>query len=97
MFEREVYVWHDLRHPNVLPLLGLTCSENGYPMFISEWMSNGDAFAYIKSTNPPPETLLRLVSIFVPFKCVAFTVQLRLSMSGVGSSIFTAKMSFTPI
>ena len=40
-FCKEVLIWRCLRHPNVLPLLGVTMSDNRFAM-ISEWMNNGN-------------------------------------------------------
>ena len=51
IFNKEFYVWYKLRHPNVLPLLGFSTSEQGYPQFISEWMNHGSLDLYIKN-NP---------------------------------------------
>ena len=40
-------VWGTLRHPNVLPLLGVTMSENRFVM-VSEWMENGNVNKFMK-------------------------------------------------
>ncbi|KAF9780768.1 kinase-like domain-containing protein [Thelephora terrestris] len=40
-FCKEVITWNALRHPNVLPLLGVAMSENRFFMF-SVWMENGN-------------------------------------------------------
>ena len=40
-------VWGALRHPNVLPLLGVTMSENRFVM-VSEWMENGNINRFVK-------------------------------------------------
>lgn len=37
----EVTVWRSLRHPNILPLLGVSMSETHLVM-ASEWMMNGN-------------------------------------------------------
>ena len=51
IFEKEIYVWSKLQHPNVLPLLGFAFdNDTGYPMLISEWMENGSAWEYINKT-----------------------------------------------
>ena len=43
-------IWSTLRHPNVLPLLGVTLSENRFVM-ISEWMDNGNVNEFLEK-NP---------------------------------------------
>lgn len=39
--------WKTLRHPNVLPLLGVTMGNNQFAM-VSEWMVNKNINEYIK-------------------------------------------------
>lgn len=50
MFCREVMLWRVLHHPNVLPLLGVTMTENRFVM-VSEWMKNGNIVEYLER-NP---------------------------------------------
>ena len=38
--------WKALRHPNVLPLLGVRMTENEFAM-ISEWMPNGNINGFV--------------------------------------------------
>ena len=45
-FCREGVAWRHLRHPNILPLLGVTVSEHRFAM-ISEWMENGNINEFI--------------------------------------------------
>jgi len=47
-FCRESVVWKHLRHPNILPLLGVTVNVHRFAM-VSEWMENGNINAFIKS------------------------------------------------
>jgi hypothetical protein len=47
-FCRDVVVWKALRHPNVLPLLGVTMTENRFVM-ASEWMVKGDINEFVKA------------------------------------------------
>jgi serine/threonine protein kinase len=44
---RAVMKWRILRHPNVLPPLGVTVTENQFVM-VSEWMENGNMNEYLK-------------------------------------------------
>ena len=41
-------MWRFLRHPNVLPLLGVSMSENRFAM-VSEWMPNGNINQFVKA------------------------------------------------
>jgi hypothetical protein len=46
-------VWKTFHHPNVLPLLGATMSNNQFAM-VSEWMVNGNVNEYVtkhRNTN----------------------------------------------
>ena len=51
--------WKTLRHPNVLPLIGVTMSEGHFAM-ISEWMMNGNINDFVKTH--PDVNRLELVS-----------------------------------
>jgi serine/threonine protein kinase len=46
-FCREGVAWKHLRHPNVLPLLGVTVSERRFAM-VSEWMEYGNINEFIE-------------------------------------------------
>jgi len=46
-FCREAVAWKHLRHPNILPLLGVTVGENRFAM-VSEWMKNGNINDFIE-------------------------------------------------
>ena len=41
-------MWGTLRHPNVLPLFGVTMAENRFVM-VSEWMENGNINEFVKA------------------------------------------------
>jgi len=45
-FCKEVITWKALRHPNVLPLLGVVISEKKFAM-VSEWMTNGNTKEFV--------------------------------------------------
>ena len=46
-FCREGVAWKHLRHPNILPLLGVTLNEHRFAM-VSEWMENGNINQFIE-------------------------------------------------
>lgn len=59
-FCREVVAWRTLRHPNVLPLLGVTMTKDRFVM-VSEWMDNGNSNEFLRK-NPDADRL-ELVSL----------------------------------
>jgi len=63
-------MWKSLRHPNVLPLIGVTTSETRFAM-ISDWMAGGDINSYVK-THPDAN---RLGLVGVPFKTSPSSLQ----------------------
>jgi len=40
--------WKSLRHPNVLPLIGVTMSDAQFAM-VSDWMVNGNIADFVKA------------------------------------------------
>ncbi|KAK0498050.1 kinase-like domain-containing protein, partial [Armillaria luteobubalina] len=62
-FCREALVWRQLRHPNVLPFLGVS-EELFAPRYclISPWMVNGNIISYLK-THPGHDRLTSLAQI----------------------------------
>ena len=58
-FFKEAVVWKRLRHPNVVPFLGVT---NEPLQLVSEWMPNGTLAYYVKK-NPNADRIA-LVSLF---------------------------------
>ena len=49
-FCKEVMMWKTLRHPNVLPLIGVTMTEFRLVM-VSEWMENGNVTDFLKTNG----------------------------------------------
>ena len=47
-FCKEVVTCQSLRHPNVLPLLGVTMEKKVFAM-VSEWMVNGNITEFVKA------------------------------------------------
>ena len=46
-FCREVVAWKHLKHPNILPLLGVTIATQRFAM-VSEWMDLGNINQFIE-------------------------------------------------
>ena len=62
-FCREAVAWKHLRHPNVLPLLGVTVSERRFAM-VSEWMEHGNINQFVEKDKDTKRTeLVRRFSI----------------------------------
>jgi len=45
-FCREGVAWKHLRHPNILPLIGVTVSNQRFAM-VSVWMENGNINEFV--------------------------------------------------
>ena len=58
--------WKGLRHPNVLPLLGVMMNENRFVM-ISEWMVNGSINGFLRARADAD----RLKLVCLSFKVLA--------------------------
>ena len=59
--------WRSLHHPNVLPLLGVTMTEDQFVM-VSEWMPNGNINEFMKADV----NVDRLGLVRFSFKVLAF-------------------------
>ena len=57
--------WKALRHPNVLPLVGVTMADSRFGM-VSEWMMNGNINEFVRTHDDADR--LGLVRIFLPFR-----------------------------
>jgi serine/threonine protein kinase len=65
-FCQEGVAWKHLRHPNILPLLGVTVSEHRFAM-VSEWMENGNIIEFVgKDKHVNRTELVRCTSMPTP-------------------------------
>lgn len=65
-------MWRALRHPNVLPLIGVTMTRSEFAM-ISDWMENGNINDFVKA-NPDVNRLELLCCLFkVSLSSLKFT------------------------
>lgn len=69
MFYKEVITWKNLRHPNVLPLLGVFMTETKFAM-VSEWMTNGNINQFVAVRQDANR--FQLVSL--SFKLLTFSI-----------------------
>ncbi|KAJ3576323.1 hypothetical protein NP233_g491 [Leucocoprinus birnbaumii] len=61
---REVLVWQKLKHPNILPFIGLAFNLGRpakFPALVSRWCGNGDMMQYLKS-NPSYDQKLATIN-----------------------------------
>ena len=62
LFQKEIDLWLSLQHENIQHLEGFAYGqEDGYPMLVSPWMSNGNALSYVKKNQLSPSEVSRLV------------------------------------
>jgi serine/threonine protein kinase len=67
-FCKEFVPWKALRHPNVLPLLGVIMTETKFAM-VSEWMSNGNINQFV----PAHQDANRFELVSSPFERLRFS------------------------
>lgn len=63
-FHRELIAWRHLKHPNILPFLGVVCVDNKYLGMVSPYMPNGSAPKYI-AKNPDANVLQILYDVAI--------------------------------
>ena len=61
-FCREGVAWKHLRHPNILPFLGVTVSGCRLAM-VSEWMDNGNINEFVEKDQHVNRTVLVRVAL----------------------------------
>ena len=60
-FCRESVAWKHLRHPNILPLLGVTVNGHRFAM-VSEWMEYGNINEFVRKDHRANRTeLVRMI------------------------------------
>ena len=73
MFCKEVIGWKALRHPNVLPLLGVAMSTTEFAM-VSKWMSNGDINRFVREHLDVNRFELVSLPRMLPVYCLSLTI-----------------------
>ena len=61
-FYKEVVVWRRLRHPNIVPCLGVPTGKPQQYKIVCSWMENGRITDYVKKS--PQADRIDLVSEF---------------------------------
>ncbi|KAI6123748.1 kinase-like domain-containing protein [Pisolithus croceorrhizus] len=56
---KEAHVWSKLKHPNVLPLLGITTDFDLTVSLVTTWMGRGSARSYVQDRRNDPRPLIR--------------------------------------
>ena len=67
MIAKEIRVWSNLHHQNVLMFLGYALEGGDYPLLVSEWMENGTVQTYVQRNKLSIKELLPIVSISATF------------------------------
>lgn len=67
-FARELYVWHRLKHPNVLSVEGFCIDEPALTKawIATRWQANGHVREYLEHTKPDQAIRLKLASEHAP-------------------------------
>ncbi|KAJ7481880.1 kinase-like domain-containing protein, partial [Mycena latifolia] len=62
-FAKEALVWHYLKHPNIVPLLGVDGSTFPSPTMamVSPWMPQGSALHYMSENSPAAQYAINLL------------------------------------
>ena len=63
-FARELKIWTELSHHNVLPCLGFA-EYNNSPALVSEWMENGNVIEFLTKNDNVDR--LKMACIFALF------------------------------
>ena len=68
-------MWRALRHPNVLPLIGVTMTDVQFAM-VTEWMVNGNVSEFVKANRDVDRLgLVRYPSEVAPFHFLLTTAR----------------------
>ncbi|KIM60381.1 hypothetical protein SCLCIDRAFT_946908 [Scleroderma citrinum Foug A] len=60
---KEIPIWSELKHDNILPLLGITTDFDFTMSIVSPWMQLGNALDYVQNEAVDPRPLR-----YPPFK-----------------------------
>ncbi|KAJ7868356.1 hypothetical protein B0H14DRAFT_3132679 [Mycena olivaceomarginata] len=63
-FAKEALVWHYLRHPNIVPFIGVDATTFPTPMMamVSSWMSQGSILKYMGEKSPTSRYAITLLN-----------------------------------
>lgn len=60
---RELHIWKDLNHRNILPLIGVVVLTDGFPSLVSPFMENGTAEIYFRRNRNVPRKAVFLLEL----------------------------------
>ncbi|KAG8918936.1 hypothetical protein FRC02_002027 [Tulasnella sp. 418] len=60
--KREVNIWEQLQHENIVPLIGFAFTMNGSPCLVAPWYTNGNVLEYLKN-NPESDRSELIINI----------------------------------
>ena len=86
---REAVAWKHLRHPNILPLLGVTINERQFAM-VSEWMDRGNINEFVEKDQHVNRIELVRVALY-PYRSLTESLFSWLALQ-VAWSICTASV-----
>lgn len=57
---RELKVWLRLKHPTIVPLLGIANVDSPFPALVSQWMPFGTLYSYLEEATLAPSAKVEL-------------------------------------
>lgn len=55
----EIRIWTEVKHENIMPLLGITTKFDETVSMVTEWMERGNAHHYVQDVAVDPRPLVR--------------------------------------
>lgn len=55
----EIRIWTEVKHENIMPLLGITTKFDETVSMVTEWMERGNAHRYVQDVAVDPRPLVR--------------------------------------
>jgi serine/threonine protein kinase len=99
-FLHEFRIFAKVKHPNILPLLGFTLSDNQKPGIVTPWMSGGNLHQYLERHRHrlTIDKKLRIVSLIPTARARSITeIRHRYARLEAASTICTITELFIAI
>lgn len=100
-FAKEIHVWADLEHPNLVKLEGFVLQESGFPFLVSKWAAHGQIVQFV--LEHPEYDLVELVCQYPLLNASVLNITTLMCISdrhvgfAVASPIFMDETSSTRI